>query len=63
MSEETSTVVEELEGVLRRLQEGLEALMEAIGEAAPDEFEGHRQGGGSVQRILERIENKLDRLK
>ncbi len=48
MSEETSTVVEELDGVLRRLQEGLDALMGAIEEAAPDEFEGDRQGGGSM---------------
>ncbi len=38
MREETCTVAEELEGVLRRLQQGQEALMEAIDEAAPDEF-------------------------
>jgi hypothetical protein len=54
MSEETPTVIEELEGILSRLQEGLEALMEAIEEAAPDEFERDRQGSDSVKRILER---------
>jgi len=54
MSEETSTVVEELEGILGRLQEGLETLMEAIEEAAPEEFGRERQGGDSAKRILER---------
>ena len=54
MSEETSTVVEELEGILGRLQEGLEALMEAIEEAAPEEFGQERQGGDSAKRVLER---------
>jgi len=60
MSEETSTVVDELEGVLRRLQEGLEALMEAVEKAAPDEFERGRQGGDSVKRILERAADDVN---
>jgi exonuclease VII small subunit len=54
MSEETSTIVAELEGILSRLQEGLETLMEAIEEAAPDEFERGHPGGDSAKRILER---------
>jgi hypothetical protein len=54
MSEGTSIVVEELEGVLSRLQEGLETLMGAIEEAAPDDFERDSQGRDSVKRILER---------
>jgi hypothetical protein len=54
MSEETSTVAAELEGILSRLQGGLETLMEAIEEAAPDEFERGHPGGDSVKRILER---------
>jgi hypothetical protein len=54
MSEETSTVIEELEGILSRVQEGLEAVMEAIDEASPGKFERDRQGGNSVKRILER---------
>jgi hypothetical protein len=60
VSEETSTVVEELEGILRRLQEGLEALMEAIDEAAPNEFQRDRQGGDSVKRILERAVDEVN---
>jgi hypothetical protein len=54
VSEETSTITEELDGILGRLQEGLEALMEAIEEAAPEEFGRERQGGDSAKRILER---------
>ena len=54
MGEKTSTVVEELEGILSRLQEGLASLVEAIEEAAPDEFERDRRGGDSVKRVLER---------
>ncbi len=54
MSEEISTVAEELDGVLGRLQEGLETLMEAIEEATPEEFGRERQGGDSAKRILER---------
>ena len=54
MSEETPTVIEELEGILGRLQDGLEALIEAIEEATPEEFGRERQGGDSAKRILER---------
>jgi hypothetical protein len=60
MGEETSTVVAELEGILSRLQEGLEALMEAIEEAAPEEFERDRQGGDSMKRILERAADDVN---
>ena len=54
MSEGTSTVTEELGEILTRLQEGLETLMEAIDEAAPDGFEWDGQGGDSLKRTLER---------
>ena len=54
MSEEISTIAEELEGILDRLQDGLEALTEAIEDATPEEFGRERQGGDSAKRILER---------
>ncbi len=54
MSEETSTVAMELEAILSRLQGGLETLMAAVEEVAPDEFERDRSGGDSAKRILER---------
>jgi hypothetical protein len=54
VSEEISTVAEEMEGILGRLQEGLETLTEAIEEATPEEFGRERQGGDSAKRVLER---------
>ena len=60
MTEETFAVVEEVEGILSRLQEGLEALMEAIEQAACEEFEPDGEGGDSVKRILERAADDVN---
>ncbi len=60
MSEESTTVVADLEGILSRLQEGAEALMAVIEKAAPEEFEGGGQGGDSVRRILERAADDVN---
>lgn len=54
MSEKSSTVVEELEGILSRLQGALLALMGSIEEASPEQFERDAPGGDSMKRILER---------
>lgn len=60
MSEESTTVVAELEGILRRLQDGAEALMAVIEESAPEEFERGGQGSDSVKRILERAADDVN---
>lgn len=54
MSDETSAVSEELEGLLNRLQEGQQALIAAIDAAPPQEFERASREGDTVKRILER---------
>jgi hypothetical protein len=54
MSDKTSTVVEELEGILSRLQEALQSLMRTIDDTSPDRFERHDPENDSVKRILER---------
>ncbi len=60
MSEETSTIIEELEGILSRLQDRLEALLKAIEEVGPAEFERDRREGDSVRRILERAADDVN---
>lgn len=60
MSEETSTVSEELESILRRLQEGLQELTASIEKVAPAGFERKRRGGDTVKRVLERAVDDLN---
>ena len=54
MSEETPAAIEETEALLDRLQEAHQALMDAISEAAPAQFERESREGDSTKRILER---------
>jgi hypothetical protein len=60
VSEETTTIAGELERVLGRLQQTQKALMEAIEEVTPEEFERQRQGGDSPKRILERAADDVN---
>jgi len=54
VTEETPTVVEEMEGLLGRLRRAHRALMEAISEAPPELFQQQNEEGDSVKRLLER---------
>lgn len=54
MSEETPAASDETEALLNRLHEAHQALMEAISEAAPEQFERENREADSTKRILER---------
>ena len=54
MNDEASTATEEMEELLNRLQEAHQALMEAITEVPPKQFQRENEEGDSVRRILER---------
>lgn len=54
VSDEIPTATREIDGLLRRLQDAHQTLMNAIAEATPEEFERENEEGDSVRRILER---------
>ncbi len=60
MSDETSTATKEVDALLNRFHEAQQALMRAIAEAAPDQFERAEEEDGSVKRILERSADEVN---
>ena len=60
MSDETSVAVGDLEALLGRLQGEHQALVNAIAEAAPEDFERENEEGESVKRILERTADDVN---
>ncbi len=60
MSEETSTATKEVDALLNRLQQAQKALMLAIAEAAPAQFESAEEERDSVKRILERSADEVN---
>lgn len=60
MSDEAPTATGDLEGILDRLREAHEALMEAIGQAAPEDFLREADGEESAKRILERAVDEMN---
>lgn len=60
MSEETSTISEEVEDILRRLLEAQEALIETASRITTDQFQEEREDGPSVKRIMERAADDVN---
>ena len=60
MSDETSTATKEVDALLNRFHEAQQALMRAITETAPDQFERTEEEDGSVKRILERSADEVN---
>ena len=60
MSDETSTTTKEMDALLSRFHEAQQALMRAISEAAPNQFEGAEEEDSSVRRILERSADEVN---
>ncbi len=60
MSDETTTATTEVDAQLNRFHEAQQALMRAITETAPDQFERTDEEDGSVKRILERSANEVN---
>lgn len=60
MSDETPTAIEEVEELLDRLQEAHLALMAAIADLAPEQFEQGNEEGDSIRRILERSTDEVN---
>ncbi len=60
MSNETSTATKEMDALLNRFHEAQQALMRAITETAPDQFDRTEEDDGSVKRILERSANEVN---
>jgi len=60
VSDETSIATGDLEGLLRRLQQAHQALVDAIAEPAPEEFERENEEGESLKRILERTADDVN---
>ena len=60
MSDETSVAIGDLEALLGRLQGGHQALVDALTEAAPEDFERETEEGESVKRILERTADDVN---
>lgn len=60
MAEQTSRPTEQLQGLLQRLQEGHQALTEAIEHARAQDFAREREGGRSLKWVLERAVDDLN---
>ncbi len=60
MSDDTSTATKEVDALLNRFHEAQQALMGAITETTPDQFESTEEEDGSVKRILERSANEVN---
>ena len=60
MAQESTRRTDELQGLLRRLQEGHEAFTAAIEQARPQDFERERQGSRSLKWVLERAVDDLN---
>jgi hypothetical protein len=60
MTDETPAAIGEIDELLSRLQEAHQALMDAIADVAPEEFERENDEGDSVRQILERSANDVN---
>jgi hypothetical protein len=60
VSDETPTAIDEIDGLLSRLQEAHRALMDAIADVATEQFDHENDEGDSVRRILERTADDVN---